>query len=71
MLADVFENIRNMRLKIYGLHPARFLLVSRLVWKAALKKVKVKLDIFNWYQYVINGRKMYKRWNISLYLSIC
>ena len=71
MLADVFENIRNMCLKIYGLHPARFLLVSRLAWKAALKKVKVKLDIFNWYQYVINGRKMYKRWNISLYLSIC
>ena len=71
MLADVFENIRNMCLKIYGLHPAHFLLASGLVWKAALKKVKVKLDIFNWYQYVINGRKMYKRWNISLYLSIC
>ena len=35
LLADVFENIRNMCLKIYELNPARFLTAPGLVWKAA------------------------------------
>ena len=35
LLADVFENIRNMCLKIYELNPACFLTAPGLVWKAA------------------------------------
>ena len=45
LLADVIENLRNMFLEIYGLHPARFLSAPGLAWKAALKKNKVKLDL--------------------------
>ena len=45
MLADVFENFRNMCLKIYELDTAKFLSTSRLVWQAALEKTKVKLDL--------------------------
>ena len=39
MLADVFENFRNI-----CLGTARFLTAPRLAWQAALKKIKVKLD---------------------------
>ena len=45
LLADVFENFRNMCLKIYELDPAKFLLVPGLAWQAAFKKPKVKLDL--------------------------
>ena len=45
LLADVFENFRNMCLEIYKLDPAEFLSAPRLAWQAALKKTKVKLDL--------------------------
>ena len=45
LLADVFENFRNMYLKIYELDPAKFLSAPGLAWQAALKKTKVKLDL--------------------------
>ena len=47
LLADVFENIRNMYLKIYELDPARFLTAPSLAWQAALKNTKVKLDFLS------------------------
>ena len=43
-LADVFENFRNMCIRIYKLNPAKFLSAPALAWKAALKTTKVKLD---------------------------
>ena len=45
LLADVFENFRNMCLKINELDPARFLTVPDLAWQAALKKIEVKLEL--------------------------
>ena len=45
MLADVFENLGNMCLKIYELDPTKFLSPSRLAWQAPLNKTKVKLDL--------------------------
>ena len=45
LLADVFENFRNMCLKVYKLDPAKFLSALGLGWQAALKNVKVKLDL--------------------------
>ena len=44
LLADVFENFRNMCLKIYKLNPLKFLPAHRLAWKATLKNTKAKLD---------------------------
>ena len=44
LLANVFENFRNICLKIYELDPAKFLSATGLAWQAALKKTKVKLD---------------------------
>ena len=42
LLAGVFENFRNMRLKIYELHPPKYISAPGLPWQAALKKIKVK-----------------------------
>ena len=44
LLADVFENFRNMCLEIYKFDPAKFLSAPGLAWQAVLKKTKVKLD---------------------------
>ena len=35
-LADVFENFRNMCIRIYKLNPAKFLSALELAWQAAL-----------------------------------
>ena len=45
LLADVFENFRNMCLNEYGLDPARFLSAPGLAWQACLKKTKVELEL--------------------------
>ena len=44
LLADVFENFRNMCLEIYELDLARFISAHGLAWQAALKNTKVKLE---------------------------
>ena len=45
LLADVFENFRNMCLKIYKHDATKCLSAPGLAWQAALKKTKVKLDL--------------------------
>ena len=38
LLADVFENFRNMCIKVYELDPAHLLSAPGLAWQACLKK---------------------------------
>ena len=45
MLADVFQNFRNMCFEIYELDLPRFLTALALAWQAVLKRTKVKLDL--------------------------
>ena len=45
LLADVFENFRNMFLEIYELDPENFFPALGLAWQAALKKIILKLDL--------------------------
>ena len=45
LLADVFENCRNMCIKVYKLDPAHFLSAPGLAWQACLKKTEVKLEL--------------------------
>ena len=42
---NVFENFRNICIKIYELDPVKVFSAPRLAWQAALKKTKVKLDL--------------------------
>ena len=45
LLADVFQNFRNICLEVYELDPAKFVSAPGLAWKAALKKTKIKLGV--------------------------
>ena len=45
LLTDVFENCRNVCIKIYQLDPETFLLAPGLALQATLTKTKVKLDL--------------------------
>ena len=45
LLADVFENFRNMYIKVYELDPAHFLTAPGLAWQACLKKTEAKLEL--------------------------
>ena len=45
MLADVFENLRNMCIKVQELDPGHVLFAPGLAWKACLNKTEVKLEL--------------------------
>ena len=45
LLADVFENFRNVCLENYGLDPAWYYTSPGLAWSAALKVTKVELEL--------------------------
>ena len=45
LLANVFENFRNICLKINELDPGRIISAPGLIWQTALKKTKVKLNV--------------------------
>ena len=54
--ADVFEKLRNRCIEMYELDLAKFFSPPGLVWQAALKKTKVKLDLLT--DIVINGTQV-------------
>ena len=45
LLPGVFENFRNICIKIYKLTPEKFLSAPGLAWQAGLKTTKGKLDL--------------------------
>ena len=45
LLADVFENFRNMCIEVYELDPAHFLSAPGLAWQTCLKKTDEKLEL--------------------------
>ena len=47
MLADAFENLCNMFLKVCKLDPAHFISALGLTWQAAEKKTKVKFKLLS------------------------
>ena len=53
LLADVFENFRDMCLKEYQLDPAHFLLLSGLAWQACLKKTNAELELLTDYDMLL------------------
>ena len=53
LLADAFENYRNMCIKVYGLDPPHFLSLPGLAWQACLKKTNVKLELLTDYDMLL------------------
>ena len=53
LLADVFENFRDMCLKEYELDPSHFLSLPGLAWQACLKKTNVELELLTDYDMLL------------------
>ena len=47
LLADIFENFRDMSIQNYELDPAWYFTSPGLAWDAALKTTKVKLELLS------------------------
>ena len=47
LLVDLFENLRDTCIEIYGLDPSHFLSAPGLAWQACLKKNKCEFRIIN------------------------
>ena len=57
LLADVFENFRNMCLKEYELDPAHFVSLPGLAWQACLKKTNIELELLTDYDMLLMVEK--------------
>ena len=57
LLADVFENVRDMCLKEYELDPAHFLSLPGLAWQACLKKTNIELELSTDYDMLLMVEK--------------
>ena len=53
LLADVFENFRNMHIKVYELDPAHFVSLPGLAWQACLKKTNIELELLTDYNMLL------------------
>ena len=45
LLAEMFENFRNIFIKVYELDPAHFVSLPGLAWQACLKKTNIELEL--------------------------
>ena len=57
LLADVFENFRDMCIKEYELDPAHFVSLPGLAWQACLKKTNVELELLTDYDMLLMVEK--------------
>ena len=53
LLADVFENFRDMCIKVYELDPAHFVLLPGLAWQAWLKKTNIEFELLTDYDMLL------------------
>ena len=53
LLADVFENVRGMCVKVYELDPTYFLSLPGPAWQACLKKTNIELALLTDYEMLV------------------
>ena len=61
LLADVFNNFRDMCIKEYELDPAHFLSLLGLAWQACLKKTNIDLELLTDYDMLLMIEKGIRR----------
>ena len=64
LFSDVFENFRNMCIKVYELDSAHFLSAPGLAWEGCLKKTEVKLELLTDVAILLMVEKGIKRRNV-------
>ena len=57
ILADVFENFRDVCNENYGLDPAHYYTSPGLAWDAALKMTKIRLELLSDYDMILMIKK--------------
>ena len=57
LLADVFENFRDMCLRVYELDPAHFVSLPGLAWQECLKKTNIELEFLTDYDMLLMVEK--------------
>ena len=57
LLADVFENFRDMSIKEYELDPAHFVSLPGLAWQVCLKKTSIELELLTDYDMLLMVEK--------------
>ena len=57
LLADIFENFRNVCLNIYELDPVYFASAPGLAWQACLKRTGAKLELITDYDLILITEK--------------
>ncbi|XP_065650430.1 uncharacterized protein LOC136078580 [Hydra vulgaris] len=57
LLADVFENFRDLCINNYGLDPAWYYTAPGLAWNAALNKTEIKLELLSDYDMILKIKK--------------
>ena len=57
LLADMFENFRDMCIKEYELDPAHFVSLPGLAWQACLKKTNIELELLTDYDMLLMVEK--------------
>ena len=57
LLADVFENFRDMWIKEYELDPAHFVSLPGLAWQACLKKTNIEIELLTDYDMLLMVEK--------------
>ena len=70
LLAEVFENLRNMCFEIQELDSARFLSAPGLALKAALKKTKVKLDLLTDMDVTLMVEKVLEEEDVTVFINM-
>ena len=70
LLADVFENFRNMCLKIHKFDPAKFHSAPGLAWSADFKKTKVKLHLLTDIDMLLMVEKALEEEYVNLFIDM-
>ena len=67
LLADVFENFRDMSINVYELDPAHFLSLPGLAWQSCLKKTNIELELLTNYDMLLMVEEGIRGGCVTLY----
>ena len=71
LLADVFENFRDICIKEYELDPAHFLSLTGLAWQVCLKKTNIELELLTDYDMLLMVEEGIRGGIWHLYRQVC